>query len=49
MKTFYRNLNRGLSKDEALRQAKLALLKSQQRVWHHPSFWAPFVLVGESK
>jgi CHAT domain-containing protein len=47
MKSFYQNLGRGMPKDEALRQAKLALLKSPQRTWHHPYYWAPFVLVGE--
>lgn len=47
MKTFYQHLKRGLPKDEALRQAKLAMIRSQQRTWRHPYFWAPFVLVGE--
>ncbi|HEU4386172.1 MAG TPA: CHAT domain-containing protein [Blastocatellia bacterium] len=46
MKSFYQNLARGLSKDEALRQAKLALVKGRQRTWRHPYFWAPFVLTG---
>ena len=47
MKSFYQNLGRGMAKDEALRQAKLALLRNPQRTWHHPYYWAPFVLVGE--
>ncbi len=47
MKDFYRNLNRHLPKDEALRQAKLAMLKGRRRESSHPYFWAPFVLVGE--
>jgi CHAT domain-containing protein/Flp pilus assembly protein TadD len=47
MKSFYQNLGRGIPKDDALRLAKLALLKSRQRTWQHPYFWAPFVLVGE--
>jgi CHAT domain-containing protein len=46
MKSFYVNLKRGLPKDEALRQAKLELLKGKQRSWRHPYFWAPFVLIG---
>ena len=46
MKAFYRNLTRGLPKDEALRQAKLGLLRGRQRAWGHPYFWAAFVLVG---
>ena len=47
MKGFYQNLNRGLAKDEALRQAKLSVIKNKQRTWRHRHFWAPFVLVGE--
>lgn len=49
MKAFYGNLNRGLPKGEALRAAKLALLHSRNASWHHPYFWAPFILVGEGK
>ncbi len=46
MKDLYESLKRGLPKDEALRQAKLKLLKGKQRSWQHPYYWAPFVLVG---
>ncbi|HKW63307.1 MAG TPA: CHAT domain-containing tetratricopeptide repeat protein [Candidatus Acidoferrum sp.] len=49
MKYFYVNLNRGLPKNAALRQAKLSLLHSQNPLWRHPYFWAAFVLVGEGK
>jgi CHAT domain-containing protein/tetratricopeptide (TPR) repeat protein len=49
MKTFYKNLNRGLPKSEALRQAKLTSIHSGTATWHHPYFWAAFVLVGEGK
>ena len=47
MKTFYLNLQRGLPKGEALRQAKLSLLHGSQRPWRHPYFWAAFVLEGQ--
>lgn len=47
MRSLYQNLKNGLPKDEALRQAKLKLLKGPQATWHHPYFWAPFVLTGE--
>lgn len=47
MTAFYQNLNRGLPKREALRQAKLSLLHSRNAMWRHPHFWAAFVLVGE--
>ncbi|HEX3085927.1 MAG TPA: CHAT domain-containing tetratricopeptide repeat protein [Pyrinomonadaceae bacterium] len=46
MKSFYANLRKGEPKDEALRQAKLTLLKGKQTTWRHPYYWAPFVLVG---
>jgi CHAT domain-containing protein len=49
MKAFYENLNRGLSKRAALRQAKLTLLRGKQAVWQHPYYWAAFVLVGEGR
>ncbi len=49
MKAFYGNLNRGLSKSAALRQAKLTLLHRREAVWRHPYYWAAFVLVGEGK
>lgn len=47
MKSFYQNLQQGKAKDEALREAKLTLLKGQQRAWRHPYYWAAFVLMGE--
>ena len=49
MKSFYKHLQQGMNKDEALRQAKLAMLKGPQRAWQHPYFWAAFVLVGEQQ
>jgi CHAT domain-containing protein/Tfp pilus assembly protein PilF len=49
MKALYGNLNRGLSKSAALRQAKLTLLRGKEATWHHPYYWAAFVLVGEGK
>jgi CHAT domain-containing protein len=49
MKVFYRNLKSGMSKDEALRQAKLELLNGKQAAWRHPYFWGSFVLVGAEK
>jgi hypothetical protein len=42
----YRNLKEG-SKSEALREAKLNLLKNAGT--SHPYYWAPFVLVGNWK
>jgi len=49
MRNFYRNLNRGLSKGEAMRRAKLAMLRGSQATWQHPYFWAAFVVEGEGR
>lgn len=46
MKSFYKNLQQGVTKDEALRRAKLELVKGQKQAWQHPYYWAPFVLIG---
>lgn len=55
MEKFYSNLANGLSKGEALRQAQLAFLHSQDsdnqglnNLYQHPYFWAPFFLVGDA-
>lgn len=45
MVTFHRNLLKGLSKDEALRQAMRTVARDPATA--HPSYWAPFVLVGD--
>lgn len=44
MREFYKNLHNGTSKAEALRQAQLVLFKNPK--YHHPYFWAGFILVG---
>ena len=46
MRHFYRGLRRGLTKAEALRQARLELRREPR--YSHPYFWAPFVLVGRA-
>ncbi len=48
MAAFYENLSGGKSRRDALRQAQLALLRSDHlpERYHHPYFWAPFFLVG---
>jgi CHAT domain-containing protein/Tfp pilus assembly protein PilF len=49
MKIFYQNLKAGMGKAEALRQAKLKLIRTRENgvSFAHPFLWAPFVLVGE--
>ncbi|MCP4702755.1 MAG: CHAT domain-containing protein, partial [Gammaproteobacteria bacterium] len=41
---FYRELRHGLSKARALQRAQQSLLKHPD--YRHPSFWAPFLLIG---
>jgi CHAT domain-containing protein len=43
MVEFYQNINKGMSKNEALQQAKL----SQIRL--HPFYWSPFILIGDAR
>jgi len=43
---FYGAMLEGENRADALRAAKLELIRSEQ--WKHPFFWAPFVLVGPS-
>ncbi|NJR73899.1 MAG: CHAT domain-containing protein [Scytonema sp. CRU_2_7] len=42
MSEFYRQLNNGVSKAEALQRAQLAVFKKE----NSPYFWAPYVLLG---
>jgi CHAT domain-containing protein len=56
MQGFHQNLKRGLSKTEALRQAKLAIMHSTVKLkvidsrqdLAAPFYWAPFILIGDS-
>ena len=48
MKFFYKQLLEGKNKAEALQLAKLEMLQSERKLYQHPFFWAPFVLIGES-
>ena len=43
MTRFYDNLKQGMSKAEAMRQAKLSLIDQ------HPFFWSPFILIGDAQ
>ncbi|MHC9540985.1 MAG: CHAT domain-containing protein [Vulcanimicrobiota bacterium] len=42
---FYGNLKKNEARSEALREAKLSLLKNRET--SHPYYWAPFVLLGD--
>jgi CHAT domain-containing protein/Tfp pilus assembly protein PilF len=45
MTAYYTGLKRGLGRTEALRQAKLAMLRREDR--RHPFYWASFIQAGE--
>jgi CHAT domain-containing protein len=46
MKDLYSNLSDGMTKSEALQQAKLNFMQGASDIGQHPAFWSPFVLVG---
>ena len=48
MKKIYQNLAYGLSKDEALRKAKLDFIADESATMRHPYYWAGFVIQGDS-
>jgi len=49
MEHFYTALRAGKGKAESLRYAKLQMLKSPRPAYHHPFYWAPFVLFGSGE
>ncbi|MEH2281507.1 MAG: CHAT domain-containing tetratricopeptide repeat protein, partial [Nostoc sp.] len=42
---FYQNIKDGMTKGEALQQAKLKLIADHR----HPFYWSPFVLIGDAR
>ncbi len=47
MRLFYDNIDKGLSKNKALTEAKRSFLKTASSLESHPAFWSGFVLVGD--
>jgi CHAT domain-containing protein len=47
MEAFYRNLSQGMTKDAALRQAKLDYIDQAEGLLAHPAFWSPFIQLGD--
>ncbi|MEH1890660.1 MAG: CHAT domain-containing tetratricopeptide repeat protein, partial [Nostoc sp.] len=45
MVDFYQNFKQGMTKGEALQQAKLKLIADHR----HPFYWSPFVLIGDAR
>jgi hypothetical protein len=52
MKLFYKNLDKGMNKAEALQMAKLEYIRNNANAINqaaaHPTFWAAFILLGDS-
>jgi CHAT domain-containing protein len=46
MHFFYKNLDKGLDKAYALRQAKLQYLSKADGIAAHPALWSPFIQIG---
>lgn len=44
--SFYKNLEAGKSKSEALRDAKLSFLKQTDDIHASPAYWTGFVFIG---
>ncbi|MCE7992123.1 MAG: CHAT domain-containing protein [Roseivirga sp.] len=47
--SFYKNLDLGMSKDEALRRAKLTFLEGADNITKSPYYWGSFFVLGDSK
>jgi CHAT domain-containing protein len=48
MKSFYRNLLKGQSKANALRNAKIEFLRGAKAENSHPFFWSSYVIMGNA-
>jgi CHAT domain-containing protein len=46
MRLFYEHLRKSEAPRTALRNAQIAMLHSPVAAYHHPYFWAPFILIG---
>lgn len=49
MLLFYKEIKKGLDKDEALRRAKIEYITSANKTKLHPYYWAAFVPFGDMK
>lgn len=49
MKSFYGHMKSGESKSQALRRAKLEMIRSTTLAYRLPYFWAAFVLIGSPR
>jgi CHAT domain-containing protein len=42
---FYQNLQKGMTKSEAMQKAKISQIETNP----HPFFWSPFILIGDAQ
>ena len=49
MTEFYKELTKGKSKTEALRQSKIEFIKKADQLKSHPYFWSGYVVIGNNK
>ena len=47
MTQFYQNLQKGMTKSEAMQKAKLNQIEKNKDL--HPFFWSPFILIGDAQ
>lgn len=47
MQSFYKNLEKGMKKDEALQSAKIYFLEERTGPFAHPYFWAAYIPIGD--
>lgn len=45
---FYKNLDEGMKKNEALQMAKLNYLDQQSKIYQHPYYWAALIQTGDT-
>ncbi|GAB5476437.1 MAG: CHAT domain-containing protein [Maribacter sp.] len=48
MTSFYEELNKGLTKSEALRNAKIDYINKYRGTMISPSYWAPLIVIGDN-
>ncbi len=46
MKEFYTAILNNQNKSQALQSAQLSMLRSDRKLYRHPYYWAPFILIG---
>jgi CHAT domain-containing protein len=48
IKRFYFHLSKGLSKDEAMRRAKLEYIRTNPAIYSNPYYWAAYEVLGDN-